>query len=331
MTYATGGTIEAADYNGFVANTVDANVNDIWGVGSGSKGWGQTPLATVSQGATVTATVWASLVNTIATMSQHTGVSITSRTAPVAGNIIAVLSNVNTDLSNLNTGRGNAVASGSEITSWSGTTSKTSATGSGGNSWTITFTHTISWGSANAARYWFNAGGIVRLRVSKTSTGTQADPEWNDIGGQLMNEIRIVGRTGGSQNIAGTVYTGVNKTVGTGTPSIHASTTGFFNLTTVDTNLYRQNGDTSPYTSQYINVAAKTAASGTQMVITTTWFDNGAASPPAAPSNITGGTATNSPFSSFGTAPATVVTLVPPDATYISDTWGTPTIAAAVA
>jgi len=329
MTYSLGGLIEAADYNGFVANNSNANVNDVWGVGSGSKGWGQSALATVSQGATITATQWASLVNTIATMSQHTGVSITSRTAPVAGNVISILSNVNTDLTNLTTGRGNAVASGSEITSWTGSSSKTGTTGSGADAWTITFTHTIAWGSANAARYWFNAGGIVRLRVSKTSTGTQADPEWNDIGGTLMNEIRIVGRTGGNQNIAATVYTGVNKTVGTGTPSIHATTTGFFNLTTGDTNLYRQNGDTGNYTGQFINVAAKTAASGTQMVITTQWLDPGSAAGQA-PSNISGGTATDSPFTSFGTGPATVVTLLPPDSTYISDTWGTPTITASV-
>ena len=45
-----------------------------------------------------------------------------------------------------------------------------------------------------------------------------------------------------------------------------------------------------------------------------------------------GGTATASPFTTFGTAPTTLVTLFVPSSTYLtSAAWGTPTIAAAVA
>ena len=40
MTYSSGSLIEASDYNGFVSGTANANVNDIWSVGSGDKGYG---------------------------------------------------------------------------------------------------------------------------------------------------------------------------------------------------------------------------------------------------------------------------------------------------
>jgi hypothetical protein len=331
MSYTVGGLIEATDYNNFVNNGAN-NVNAIWSTGTTDRGYGQTSMSTVSSSGIITATNWAALVNNLSAIGSHQGTTITSRTAPVAGNVVAILSNLSTDINTLTGSRGNASASGTEITSWTGTTSKTTATGSGGSAWTITFTHTITFPSANQARYFWNAGGIVRLRVSKSSTGTAADTEWNDLAGTLMNEIRMVGRVNSAnQVIGGVTYTGVNKTSGTGTPSIHLTTTGWYNLTTSDTNIYRQFADTAPYTNQSITVAARTAGSGTQLILTTTWNDPGAASPPAAPSNISGGTATNSPFSSFGTAPATVVTLFPPSSTHLTNSWGTPTIAASVA
>jgi hypothetical protein len=330
MTYSVGGLIEAGDFNIF-ADTGGDNVNQVWSVGSTDLGYGQSALSTVSAGANVTATNWASLVNTLSAMGSHQGTAITSRTAPVAGNLIQILSNIATDITNLKTNRGNAAASGAEIVTWTGTTSKTTSTGSGQNPWTITFTHTITFPSAAQARYFWNAGGIVRLRVRKTSTGTVADPEWNDLAGTLMNEIRIVGRVNNNnQVIGGVTYTGVNKTSGTGTPSIFLSGTGWYNLTTTDVNIYRQFADTYPYTDQSITVAARTAGTGTQLILTTTWNDPGSVPGPGRSDVITGGTATNSPFTAFGTAPATVVTLFPPSSTHLTNTWGTPTIAASV-
>jgi len=48
--------------------------------------------------------------------------------------------------------------------------------------------------------------------------------------------------------------------------------------------------------------------------------------------NISGGTATNSPSTTItGTAPTTLVTYRPPSTTFLSNSWGTPTIAATTA
>lgn len=328
MTYSSGSLIVATDYNGFVSTNSGANINDIWSTGTDDKGWGQTALSTVSAGGVVTATQWASLVNTLSSMLSQTNTSGTSRTAPVAGNTINILSNLNTDLTNVTTNRGNAAAVGSQFTGWTGTSSQTSSTGSGSNAWTITFTHTISFASANAARYFFNAGGYVRWQVSKTSTGNLADTEWNDLASTLCGSIFITGRVNGTaQTIAGQSYTGTTKIGGTGTPNTLATTTGWYQLSTTDTLIFKQFADTAPYTGQYIQINAKTAGSGTQLVLTTSWFDPGGA-PVGSSDVISGGTALSG--ATFGTAPATLVTYYPPSTTYLSASWGTPTVAATV-
>ena len=330
MTYSVGGLIQATDYNGFVSTNSGANINDIWGTGSSDKGYGQTALSTVSAGAVVTATQWADLNNKLAAIASHQGTTITSRTSPVAGDTIAILNALNTDLTAITNARGNAIANGTQYVTWSGNSAKTTATGSGTSAWTITFTHTITFASADAARYFFNAGGRIKIEFNKSSTGTEADDEWNDLATTLCGDIYITGGTS-TQTIASTAYTGTTKVGGTGTPSTLATTTGWYDLLTTDTLLYQQYADTAPYTGQYIAVNAKTAGTGTQLVLTTTWVDPGGSSAGSS-DDITGGTDTTSPFSSFGTAPATVVTYFPPSSTYLTTaSWGTPTIAASVA
>ena len=142
MTYSQGSTVLATDFNGFVGPTASggtpgANLNDIWAVGSGDKGWGQTAIANPAAASIITSTnQWTSLINNLATAGSQTGTTLTSRTAPTPGATITVLPNVNTDLTNVTTNRGNAVASGTEYGTFSGSTSKITATGSGPVSYT---------------------------------------------------------------------------------------------------------------------------------------------------------------------------------------------------
>jgi hypothetical protein len=325
MTYTSGSLIQAADYNAFAGN-----INAFWGTTvSGSQGWGQANVAFVSGAGdgVVTATNWATLVNNLAAASNQTGRAITSRTAPVTGNIVSILANVATDITNLTTSSANAVASGTQYTAWTGTASKTAATGSGSTPWTITFTNTVTWASADAARYFWNAGGLVKWETSKTADTTAADTEWNDLANTLVGDIYI-SNGAGTQTIAAVPYTGTTKVGGTGTPTTLLTTIGWYDLTTSDTLIYQQYADTSPYSGQYIAINAKTAGAGTQLVLTTTWVDPGG-SVVGSSDNISGGTATTG--ITFGTAPATVVTYFPPSTTYLSAAWGTPTVAATVA
>lgn len=320
MTYTSGSVIVATDYNGFVNDTAGANVNGIWATGATDKGYGQTAISTVSVAGTITATQWASLVNNLASLGSHQGTSITSRSAPVVGNTINILAALNTDLTNCTTNRGNAAASGSQYTGWTGTNSKTSSTS---GAFTITFTNTVTFPSADAARYFWNAGGLVKIQVGKSATGQTGDPEWNDLATTLCGAIFVSGRVNSAaQTIAGTSYAGIKQVGGTGTPSTLATTTGWYNLTTSNQLVYKQFADSSPYTSNFISHDLKTGGSGTTLVITTTWSNSEG-------DTISGGTAASG--ASVGTAPCTVVTYFPPSSTYLTAAWGTPTVAATVA
>ena len=322
MTYTSGSLIVATDYNGFVNDTAGANVNDIWATGATDKGYGQTAISTVAATNTITATQWASLVNNLASLGSHQGTAITSRAAPTVGTTISILSAVNTDLTNCTTNRGNAAGSGSQYTGWTGTNSKTSSTT---GAFTITFTNTITFSSAAAARYFWNAGGLVKIQVGKSATGQTGDPEWNDLATTLCGAIFISGRVNSAaQTIAGTSYSGVKQVGGTGTPATLASNTGWYSIPAdgTPTTIYKQFADSSPYTSNYIQHTLAKGAGADTLVISTTWVN-------AEGDTISGGTAASG--ATVGTAPCTIVTYYPPSTTYLTNSWGTPTVAATVA
>jgi len=330
MTYTVGGLIQATDYNGFVSTTSGANVNNVWGAGSGDSGWGQTSLSTVSSGGIVTAAQWAGLVNNLASMGSQTNTALTSRTAPVAGNVISILAHVNTDLTNVTTNRGNAAASGTTSSTWTGSISKTANVETAPDGWTLSWVETVTFANAANARYFWNAGGLVRLDMSKTSTGTDKDADWNTLVGQV-GTIYFSGRVNSAaQTIAGVSYTGTTRIGGTGgTQTTLTTTTGWYSLTpgASATTIFQLNDATSPYTGDYIRVTAAINAGSTVLTLTTTWVDAGY-SADGETNSITGGTDTTSPYSTFGTAPAVLCRFVPPSTTYLTNSWGTPAVAA---
>ena len=330
MTYSSGGLIQATDFNGFVS-TGSPNINNIWSTGTTDSGWGQTALSTVSVGGTVTATNWASLVNTLASMGSQTGTTITSRAAPTAGQTISVLAAVATDITNCNTNRANCAAVGSTSTTWTGGAAKTTATGTGTNAWVITWTQTVTFASADAARYFFNAGGRIYLTMNKSSTGVDNDPDWNTFIGKV-GTISVTG-IAGSKTLAGTAYTGTTRTGGTGgTQTTLSTATGWYALTAgaAATTIFQLNDDLSPYTGDFVRTTAAKNAGSTVLTLVTTWNSSSRAGAGQS-TNISGGTDTASPFSAYGTAPVVLCRFVPPSTTYLTASWGTPAVASSVA
>ena len=67
------------------------------------------------------------------------------------------------------------------------------------------------------------------------------------------------------------------------------------------------------------------------ITLVTTWVSDGS-SGAGTSADITGGTAVTSPATVIGaaTAPTTLVTYLPPSTTYLTNSWGTPSIAATV-
>jgi hypothetical protein len=318
MTYSSGGLIQATDYNGFVSTTAGANINATW-----NTTYGQTALNTVSAGGTVTATQWATLNSTITSMANHQNTSITARTTPTAGATITALAAVNTDITNCYNNRYNAVSSGAQYTSWTGTASQTSVVGHRNTTWTITFTDTVTFANATAATSFFGAGGLIKIQFSKTSTGAQADSTWNSF-------ITACGTIwlsadGASKTINSATYTGTTKTGGSGSPTTLATGTGFNQLTSTATTIFKQFNSQYVYTGDYVQVDASYSAP--TLTLTTYWFSP-ARNVAGTTNEISGGTATSG--ISFGSAPTTVVTYFPPETTYLTNVWGTPTVASTV-
>lgn len=333
MSYVSTGLIESTDYNGFISTTNAGNLNATWGTATSTGGYGQGNTATVAIGSTVNATQWSGLFGTIANAASHQGSTITSRIPyPVAGNTIYANAAVQTDLNTIYANRANAASVGSQYTAWTGTSSKTSTTGSSTASWTITYTHTITFANSTAYYSFFNSGGYLKWQVGKTSTGTVADLEWNAFvgtggaGAKCAGTVVITG-SGNVKTIAGSTYRGTTATNGSLTPSTIASATGACQYTTVPATIFQQFDTGTAYTSNYvrINASADSNTSPTTITLTTTWFSNGDTNP-GSTAQITGGTATAG--ITFGTAPTTIVTYLPPETTYLTNTWGTPTVAA---
>ena len=320
MTYSSGSLIQATDYNGFVSTTAGANVNATW-----NSTYGQSALATVSGGSTVSATQWATLNTTVASMANHQGTSITSRSGPTAGSTISIQSALNTDITNCYTNRFNAYASGAQYTGYTGTSYVTAAVvGHRNTTWTITFTDTITFANATAATSFFGAGGLVKIQFNKSSTGHSADATWNSFVTSVCGAVYF-SADATTKTIASTSYAGTKVIGGSGTPTTLATGTGFNQLTSSATTIYKQFNTQYVYTGDYVQIDASYASS--VLTLTTYWFSP-ARNVAGTTNEISGGTATSG--ISFGSSPATVVTYFPPETTYLTSSWGTPTVASSV-
>lgn len=314
MTYAQYGTIAAADYNGLVGTSPSSTanqVNTIWAVGNGKSGYGQTPLAQVSQNGSISASAWASLYTTITNIASLQGTAITALTNPVAGNSITYNSSLATNISNIYAGRGN-LASGSLGTSSTTTTTNSSTWSSG-----ITFTHTVTFGSGDQARYFFNAGGQIAISFSHP-TGTGINALFSTLA-SACGTIVISSPNTGTVSIGGVSYNGVTKVGGSGTTTPSLPNLGYYGLTTTSQTVFSQlaTGNPTGYDSSTISVALSTnnatgsnGDNGSVITIVTSWTE--------VPTGLV-----------MSANTTTYVTIKPPATGYLpAASWGTITVSA---
>ena len=313
MSYASGGLIEATDYNTLVGGnpvTSSGKLNTVWATGGSTAGYGQTALANVSVGQTVAASEWADLVNKTANAASHQGTSITSVTAPATGGTITYLSAVPTNLTTIYTSRLNA--------SSQGTTTSNTATRSGTWSAALTFTHTATFANGDAARYFFNSGGQLAITCSHPS-GSGIDLLLNNLASNVGTVV-ISSPSSGSITVSSTSYNGVTKVGGGGNAPTVSTNSGYYGLTTGNTTVFTQTASTGPsgYLSTNISVIAKTngvqgsnSDNGSIITIYTVWDE--------VPDGLTAATGT-----------ATTLTVRPPETTYLANSWGTITLAGSV-
>jgi hypothetical protein len=204
MTYSTGSLIVPADFNGFIA-TNTYYLNKLWASGSGTYGYGQTAISQVNVGDTVTATgYWKSLIDGINNMASHQGISLSTSLSTVnSGDLIKIINAIDAGIQQCEPNRLNAASSGS---------TSTSQTSVGAWSSYAEFNCTVTFGSADQARWFFNAGGQLGVSANHPTGGNVIDNLLNDI----CAKIGTIWFSCQAVTIGGTYYT-PNMKVGGGT------------------------------------------------------------------------------------------------------------------
>jgi hypothetical protein len=316
MTYAQFGTIQASDFNtlaGGNPTTTSGTLNAVWATGGGTAGYGQTALANVAVGNTVASTgQWSTLVANTASAATHQGSSITAVTAPVSGGTITFLSAIPTNLTTVFTNRLNAATQGST----SANTITTAATWSDKATWT----HTATFANGDAARYFFNSGGQLKITMSHPA-GTGINLLLNGLASNV-GTLALSAPTSGTITVTGTSYSGFTKVGGGGNaPSPYLTNNGYYALTTANANVFLQTASTGPsgYLSTNINVLIKSngtqgsnSDAGSVITIYTVWDE--------IPNGLV-----------VSTGSAVTVTAQAPETTNLANTWGTITLAGSVA
>jgi hypothetical protein len=306
MSYAQYGTVQATDFNtlaGGNPTTTSGTLNAVWATGGSTAGYGQTALANVAAGNTVAAVgQWATLVANTASAATHQGTTITAVTTPTAGGTITYLSAIPTNLTTVYNSRLNAATQGS-------TTANTATYASTWSS-AITFTHTVTFASGDAARYFFNAGGQLKITCAHP-TGTGINLLLNNLASNIGTVV-MSAPTSGSVTIAGTSYNGITRIGGGGNAPTISSGSGYYAMTISNATVFTQTASTGPAGYLGTNIAVVAKSNGTQgsnadtgsvITIYTIWDE--------IPNGLVASTGS-----------ATTVTVQAPETTNIANSWG---------
>jgi hypothetical protein len=306
MSYAQFGIIEASDFNTLVGGNPTATANTLnatWATGSAAAGYGQTAQANVAVSDTVLASSWANVVNRTASAATHQGSSISSVTAPVAGGAITFLSAIPTNLQTIYTNRRNAATQGA-------TTANTVTYGS---SWlnALTFTQTVTFANGDAARYFFNSGGQLKITCAHAATSGAGNTLFNGLASNV-GTIVMSSPTSGTITIASTSYNGITKIGGGGSTPTISTNSGYFAMTTSNANVFTQlAGGATAYLNSFIRVVARSNGTvgsngdaGNVITLSTIWDE--------VPDGLT-----------VGSGSTVTLTVQAPETTNLANTWGT--------
>lgn len=332
MAYSTGSTIVALDYNTFAqggasVNHSVSNINSVWGVGSGDKGYGQssTLSAVTTSTDTVTATQWSTMISRLNSILTHQSGSGSGITAPTSGATIAYLSTLSSSISTAFTNRLTAASNATDVANSSTNTSWNSSTPT-----TLTITKTATWASADQARYFFNAGGklVVNFGTVTNTLGNSKGADWASLLATKFASMIVGGYTNSR--------TGTGGTVSTSNGAI-----GYWNAGTVGTSIMKLTSAsaTADYGTNSVELVIKTNGVqgsngdvGTVMTFTFTLTDAAAdtnTAPPGIPAYTPAGTAPtqgNFDDSLNLTIPCGII-VRPPETTNLTTAIANPTIA----
>ena len=183
MAYVAGDTILDDEYNAFVTpSSAPFGINHIMGTGATVYGLGQTELPAVAAGeggtsGTVTAAQWNALLSAMDNIGDHTNDSLTARTAVSAGDTISIKSAIAADLVSLAAEVAGGSTSATAISAGSELRSSRSGTRYAGSH---IVEHSVTFSNANEARFFFNAGGAIRVNLTRVANGGGAATDKDD-------------------------------------------------------------------------------------------------------------------------------------------------------
>ena len=191
MAYQAGDTILDDEYNAFLTNTSGTiGINHTMGTGATVYGLGQTELATVQggtdSGTTITAANWNSLLTAMDNIANHTNISVTARTQVTAGDTIAIKAAVATDLTALAAAVAGGSVSATAVSAGSELQSSQSGTRYAGSH---VVEHTVTFANANNMRFFFNAGGKIRVNLTRVGNGGSAKTSKDDSVDELISAM----------------------------------------------------------------------------------------------------------------------------------------------
>jgi len=258
MAAGQGQLIQNTDYN-----SIRTVVNSVMGTGTG--GYGQTLASSdVSQGATITAVQWLNLRTDMVKARQHQiGSAVGSSSATDGRNLVLPASGLTitealraqfsafatTIDSNKRTIDADNV--GGQFSA-DGLVTTTRASAWNG---TLTNTVTISFSDANHPRYYFNAGGKIRISANIT-TGTSKNNTWNTMFTQMGEFV---------MDYTNTAYTGSSAT---------GSAIGWEDLTTSNQIIGQKAAPSGSYAENLYVIRARKSVDDTQIILTIEFQDN---------------------------------------------------------
>jgi hypothetical protein len=285
MAYSSTNTITAADYNAFVST-----VNGVIGVGSGTKGYNQSNLTTVSATDEITAAHWTALLTAVTNAATHQGTSVTipggsdtgypatsgtihafdgSQTiggASYSYNLTGAVSDVDTNYQNVDAAQQTTPAA-------QHTSTRGSAWGGEAGTAAINTDITATFTNANHARGFFNSGGELHITLDQPTATTTQSTNWNTIFDTSIGTIKMG-------------YTGTTRTGNAGTPS---TTVGFHDLTSSYATIFEgTNIGSGAYAANDVLVQAKT--DGTIVTFQITCDDQHTPTAPSAVDTVESGT-----------------------------------------
>jgi hypothetical protein len=315
MSYAQGSTIDATDYNNIIGANTSSNTSTlhaVWAWGNGSRGYGQTPISNVSVAGTITATQWATLVNTVNSANLHVRNSSSGLTANTAGQTIGFSAGLPVAITRLNQDRLRFATNSAVIANHNGLTAYsayTSATTS--STLTRSFGANVAFTSPDRARFFFNAGGRLKFNVSCVNNGGAGSRSAavTDLFGFLGGVATFGANTNGGR-------TGTGGTLGT-----NDTAEGYYTATIANVTIVSVTSTTTNYTTDTATITYRT--NGKQG----SFNDNGTIlSFWCTITSTSGGNSGGSFDDSLNVTPTVTVDVSYPEVTNLANTWGAVTV-----